>query len=168
MTIVYITKKNETYAEIKCEAHVIQELDEAFSFYAEGYKFQPKYKNKMWDGKIRLIKRKSSTNATFYLGLLHELIKFFNKNDYGYQLSEDLKLPQKITEQELNDYLLNLNVSSKGQKITPRDYQAKGFVDAIMNKRQLILSVTSCLDPSTEINCIISPTAYEFLSKLRK
>ena len=32
----------------------IRELAEHFTFYAEGYKFMPSYRNKMWDGKIRL------------------------------------------------------------------------------------------------------------------
>lgn len=167
MTNIHITKKNETYIIIKGDACIIQELDDAFSFYAEGYKFQPKYKQKLWDGKIRLVKRKNSQEATVYLGLLEELIKYFNKHDYSYQIDPKLKPNNAITKEELTGYLKELRVSSKGQEITPRDYQAKGFIDAIQNKRQLILSVTSCLDPESEINCIITQEGYSFLEKIR-
>ena len=39
---------------VDCESGVAQELNEFFSFYVPGYKFMPAFRNKMWDGKIRL------------------------------------------------------------------------------------------------------------------
>ena len=53
--MIRVRKKNEAHLVIDSEdSGILMELSEAFTFYAEGYKFTPAYKNKWWDGKIRL------------------------------------------------------------------------------------------------------------------
>ena len=42
---------------VDCEAGHAAELSDYFSFYVPGYKFMPAYKNKVWDGKIKLFNR---------------------------------------------------------------------------------------------------------------
>ena len=45
-------KKDESKVLLRCDdSGVLMELSEYFTFYAEGYKFMPAYRNKMWDGK---------------------------------------------------------------------------------------------------------------------
>ena len=39
----------------------LRELSEHFTFFAEGYKFMPAYRNKVWDGKIRLFNMRDQT-----------------------------------------------------------------------------------------------------------
>ena len=52
--IIRIKKKNETFLHIDCDPSTQHELAEHFCFMVPGYKFMPAYKNRMWDGKIRL------------------------------------------------------------------------------------------------------------------
>jgi len=43
---VYLEKHNETYCYVHAERAVLKEIHEHFSFYVDGYKFMPKYKNR--------------------------------------------------------------------------------------------------------------------------
>ena len=53
-----VKKVNETFLEITCQSSTEQELSEHFCFFVPGYKFMPAYRNRMWDGKIRLFDMK--------------------------------------------------------------------------------------------------------------
>ena len=54
MSHLVISKKNEVYLQVKSEPHVYYELSDYFTFDVPGAKFMPQYRNKYWDGKIRL------------------------------------------------------------------------------------------------------------------
>ena len=51
---IILHKKNEVYLQVECERSIARELNEFFSFEVPEAKFMPSYKNRMWDGKIRL------------------------------------------------------------------------------------------------------------------
>ena len=55
MTHLIIKKKNEVFITIDSEQYVYHELSDHFTFEVPGAKFMPQYRNKYWDGKIRLI-----------------------------------------------------------------------------------------------------------------
>ena len=55
-----ISKVNEVYLELEVDEDVSRELSDYFTFEVPGAKFMPQYRNRMWDGKIRLF----SPNAT--------------------------------------------------------------------------------------------------------
>ena len=61
-----ITKKNETFLFIETDPGIEMELTEHFCFFVPGYKFMPAYRNKFWDGKIRLF---DTRKKTLYVGL---------------------------------------------------------------------------------------------------
>lgn len=143
MADLYIKKINETYISLEGEASVLQELRDLFSFYADGYKYHQKYRSRIWDGKIRLLKLFSQTRGQIYYGLLHEIVRVCKSRDYTFEISDELKIKNKPTTEELTDYINNLELTAKGQRITPRDYQVKAFIDAIQNKRQLTKSPVS-------------------------
>jgi superfamily II DNA or RNA helicase len=142
MADLIIENKNETYIHLIAEQSILQELQECFTFYAEGYKYHPKYKQKLWDGKIRILRLLTKTKGEIYYGLLFEILKFCKNREYTVKLSEELKYdpPDK---NELQSFLNKINIASKGEKLILRDYQEKGIIDAIQNKRQLIKSPTS-------------------------
>ena len=48
--IIEITKKDEVYLKINCEAGVAQEICDYFTFTVPGYTFMPAYRMKIWDG----------------------------------------------------------------------------------------------------------------------
>ena len=72
-TDVVIGKKNEVFLQVQLEPHVYRELSDHFTFEVEGAKFMPQYRNKYWDGKIRLF---STSNGQIYVGLLDKIIAF--------------------------------------------------------------------------------------------
>jgi len=51
---LFIDKKNEVFMTVHTEPGLAQEINDYFTFLVPGYRFMPAYKNKMWDGKIRL------------------------------------------------------------------------------------------------------------------
>jgi len=78
---IVVQKKNECSLLLGCDNGIIQELNEYFSFFVPGYKYMPKYKSKMWDGKIKIF---NALSHELPAGLLHQL-KIFSK-ERGYEL----------------------------------------------------------------------------------
>ena len=78
MDTLIIEKKNEVYITVDCDPNVQRELSEFFTFYVPGYKFMPAFRNRMWDGKIRLFSQKTNK---IYVGLLSYLEDFFKNNE---------------------------------------------------------------------------------------
>ena len=64
-----ISKKNEVYLQVDTEASVARMLSDYFTFEVPGARFMPAYRNRIWDGKIRLF---SPANGELYiLSLIH-------------------------------------------------------------------------------------------------
>ena len=70
---IVIVKKDEVYAKIICEKDVARELSEYFTFFVPGHQFVPAFRNKIWDGKIRLFNLQTQQ---LYLGLTSYLQEF--------------------------------------------------------------------------------------------
>lgn len=143
MADILLEKANETYIKINAEEYILRELQDKFSFYADGYKFNPKFRAKLWNGKIILLRIVSRNVGLIYTGLLLQVISYFKKSGYTFEIDESLKYKDVPSEDSLKEYLKELKPASKGQLLTPRNYQEKGFIDAIQRKRQLLLSVTA-------------------------
>ena len=76
---ISIDKKNEVYMLVQAEPGIEQEISEYFTFFIPGYRFMPSFKNKMWDGKIRLYNLRSKE---LYIGLLDHLLRFTKERQY--------------------------------------------------------------------------------------
>lgn len=142
MVDLIIEKKNETHIYLLGEQSILQEIQDCFTFFAEGYKFHPKVRAKLWDGKLRLAKFITRTKAEIYYGLLFEILRFCKNRGYKVSIAEDIKFdpPEK---EKIKIFLDKINIASKGEKLTLRDYQEKGIIEALQNKRQLLKSPTS-------------------------
>ena len=79
MEKVSVRKLDHANLHVQCDSGVAQELNEFFSFYVPGYKFMPAYRNKMWDGKIRLFNRNTGELPA---GLIHHLFQFSRSRGY--------------------------------------------------------------------------------------
>ena len=132
---IHILKVNEAFIKINCERSVAQELSDYFTFQVPGYQFVPEYKNKLWDGKIRLFNLK--TNQIYY-GLIPYIKKFCIGRNYSVQLDRDVELEENFSLKEAEDFISTLEVPFQ-----PKDYQKYAFVHAIRNKRILLLSPTA-------------------------
>ena len=83
-----ISKKNEVYIVLKdVEPSTAAELNDFFTFEVPGFKYMPAYRNKMWDGKIRLF---SDKTGKIYVGLLDYIKEFCDRNEIDYNIDDDV------------------------------------------------------------------------------
>lgn len=130
-----ISKVNEVYVKVHCEAGEAMELSEYFTFYVPGYKFMPAFRNKVWDGKIRLFDRQTNN---IYAGLLHYIEKFCKERNYELDVDYELRTNEEFSLVEAEEFVKKLKLPFE-----PRDYQMKAFVHAIRNQRGVLLSPTA-------------------------
>jgi superfamily II DNA or RNA helicase len=78
-----------------------------------------------------------------YNGLITYLINFIKERGHVIQVDEELYKTTPITPSDIAEYSQFLNLRSRGQPISPRDYQLFAFYKAIKNKRMLMLSPTA-------------------------
>lgn len=134
MADVLIQKLNELYVRIQTDKGIEYEMYEHFSYYVEGYKYMPKYKSGVWDGKIRLYSIKTKS---IYSGLTHEIIKFCER--YGYTYDVDARLKPLNVIQDLKEFKKNIPSICK---LDPYDYQMDALLAATIENKTLILSPT--------------------------
>ena len=135
-----VTKKNEVFLRVDTEASTARSLSEHFTFEVPGAKFMPAYRNRIWDGKIRLF---SPSNGELYLGLLSYLERWLKDWDEPYEISEELKDEKQIDRPILDGFIKGLKLKSRGKAIKPRDYQVDAVDFAIRKHRALLLSPTA-------------------------
>ena len=133
--VIQVEQINAVHLKIIAESGVKMELESFFKFQPAGYQFNPSYKNRVWDGWIRIFQ---PLRPVLYVGLFKKLVKFCE--DRGY----DLKAPDHlyIAEEIPDDYGYQL-AEEINCKYKPRDYQNQYVVDAIRDSRSLSLSPTS-------------------------
>jgi superfamily II DNA or RNA helicase len=136
MDTITIKKYNETHNKIICDSGIAQELSDYFTFFVPGYKFMPSYKNKMWDGKIRLF---NTGNALLYGGLISYVQNFCQERDYEITYDGNFA-DDEFSVKEANDFISKLNLP---KQFIPRDYQIDAFVHAIRKRRAMMLSPTA-------------------------
>ena len=71
---------------IDAEPVIRQELSDYFTFMVPGAKFMPAYRNRMWDGKVRLF---NAMTKELYLGLLPYVQVFADERDYEIEINDD-------------------------------------------------------------------------------
>ena len=130
-----IDKKNEVYLKIEADADIRRELGEYFTFEVPGFKFMPQYRNRVWDGKIRLF---SYATGQIYAGLYPYIIDWCEKNNI--QIVDGTKIKDVQTNvDDVTRFLKALKIP----KIEIRDYQREAFVHSITKSRCLLLSPTA-------------------------
>lgn len=139
MEKLIVTKLNEVFIKIDCERSVAQELQEYFSFRVPGYQFVPAYKNKLWDGFIRLFSLK---DHTIYHGLVPYIEKFCEERDYKLEIDAEINNAESFSAIEANELIEQLQLDKSIITEGIREYQYKSFLFAIRNKRMLLLSPT--------------------------
>lgn len=128
--------KDSSYLKIFCSYGVKDELSEFFKFFAPNYRFSPKYKNRLWDGCIRLFNKR---DHTLPYGLWRLLLDFCKERGYQISLPENITKKENIDTDELKTFLRNLSFPDD---IKPRDYQLKGLIKTIQKKRCTLVSAT--------------------------
>ena len=137
MSEITITKVNEVYAKIECEKHIAKEVSEYFTFFVPGYTFVPAYRNKIWDGKIRLF---DSRNSQIYMGLIGNVEEFCQERDYTFThdfVDDDYPL------YHAKKFISELQIHARGEPIEVREHQIEGYIHAMRKRRALLLSPTA-------------------------
>jgi len=137
---IVISKKNEVYAKITCEKHIAQELSEFFTFFVPGYQFVPAYRNRIWDGKIRLYNLQTSQ---LYLGLLDYVREFCESRDYTCEYENNLDTEDEYSVYHAKKFIEQINPHARGEPIEVREHQINAFVHAMQKRRALLLSPTA-------------------------
>ena len=138
MADIAIKKKNEVYLTVQTDPSIAQELVDHFSFDAPGAKFHPLFRNKIWDGKIRLF---SMFTKELYVGLLSYLEHFAEVNNYKIDYEQYSSQHDAITPELVKQFVEELNISLPGGA-TVREYQLDAIYRAISDGRRLLLSPT--------------------------
>ena len=140
MSHLSISKKNEVYLQVDSDPHVFYELSDQFTFELPGAKFMPQYRNKYWDGKIRLFNVK---NGEIYVGLLDKIQKFCEDHEYTYEFLDNkffgtpFEVNENISYEGVKDYMTSIS------RYSPREYQVEGVYDALKHNRRLLISPTA-------------------------
>lgn len=132
---LYIEKVNEVYNKVKTDDRgIAEELSAYFTFKVPGYQFMPAYRNKFWDGQIRLY---NTSTQMLYSGLNNYVIMFAKERGYEVEFEYD-NSAENYSVAEAKKF-----VEEEKFTMVPRDYQLEAYVDAIRYKRGLFISPTA-------------------------
>ena len=142
MEKIVVKKKNEVFLGLATEPSIEMELTEHFCFYVPGYKFMPAYKNRMWDGKIRLFDLRKKV---IYGGLFKYLKEFADARGYELVIEDNSAFGRPDTEElhDIDSFIKTLVLSVNGDDISPRSYQLDALSCTLSNKKTLLLSPTA-------------------------
>lgn len=130
-----ISKFNDVYVTVDCDASVAMELKDYFTFKVPGYKFMPAYRNKVWSGDIHLF---NPMSRRIYSGLIPYISKFCESRNYNVVFDKNVDGFANIDEESIVKFMGDLNLPFK-----PRGYQLEAFLHAIRTKRSLLVSPTA-------------------------
>ena len=138
---MHISKKNEVYLVLDdLDPSTKQELTELFTFEVPGAKFMPQFKNRMWDGKIRLF---SPATGQIYVGLLSYIKQYCSRNGIDYTFEDGVEDERKIERAVVSGFVKSLKPKSRGKSLKVRDYQIDAVHHAVSRHRALLLSPTA-------------------------
>ena len=138
---IIISKYNEVYAKVICERAIAQELGDTLTFMVPGYQYMPSYRNKIFDGKIRLL---NTQTRLLYFGLIPYVEEFCQSHDYTYEYDDtNADMEDAFSDKLATEFFADLKLCAHGKPITVNEHQAVAFVHSMQKKRALLLSPTS-------------------------
>lgn len=133
MSDLVIEPVDSVYIKVKCEKGYAKELSEFFTFKVPGHKFMPAFRNKMWDGQIKLY---NLYKQEIYAGLEDYVIQFAKDRSYSIERPKPAT-KTIITGEEIIQFAKTLNIP-----FNLHEHQVEGICHAINNDRCLLLSPT--------------------------
>ena len=142
ITIQYV---DEIRCKIVARREIMIALKDEFSFFAEGYKFHPLYKQGKWSGRISMIDGK----GLFYNGLLKSLLKYCKSKSLSINVEGIARYKSDVISDE------TINKLASYVKFPPYDYQLASIKEGLSKRKMLCISPTGCMDGDTEIEVYI-------------
>ena len=140
MEEIVVKVKDNAFIYVDCDDKgIIQELAEYFTFFVPGYKFMPQFRNKLWDGKVRLLNLR---DQSIYAGLCGYIEAFCKERGYKFtsvldRFDNDYILPNVDSDDDMS-WLKDLKLPFE-----PRDYQLEAVKHGLKKRRGLLVSPTA-------------------------
>jgi superfamily II DNA or RNA helicase len=134
--IIKCIKLNEVMMRVDTQPGIRMELSDKLTFMVPGAKFMPAFRNRLWDGKIRLL---NAMTGELYIGLLSEVEKFAKARNYECVVDDALSSTENFSSHEAEQFIKDLKLPKNFEL---RDYQIKSFVSSVRSHRSLVLSPT--------------------------
>ena len=138
METIRIRKLNHAILKVECDRGVGAELREFFSFYVPGYKFMPAYRNRVWDGKIRLY---NQITGEISAGLFPQIVSFAEGREYEVDIEETEYGNPNEGNQINADFMMKF-IEALKLPFKIRDYQIDAVCTGIQRKNAILLSPT--------------------------
>ena len=139
MSDIEINKVDSVNIKVICDRGLAKEMSDYFTFAVPNHQYTPAYKNKLWDGQIRLY---NLHTQKIYYGLLDYVLKFAAERKYSVT-NNCLSDASTISEKDVRQYIKDIiKPMSGGNTIKPHDHQINAITHAINKERCLLLSPT--------------------------
>jgi superfamily II DNA or RNA helicase len=135
---ITINRIDQVYIQIQCDDRgVLNQISECFTFKVPGAEFMPAFRNRMWDGKIRLF---NTATGFLYAGLYKYVDEFAEENGYDVKYTFNNR-PADFTIEQAKTFITEQLVSLPAD-FESREYQIDALKYAVQNNRALFLSPT--------------------------
>lgn len=136
--IVTIINESSSYVKLLCDdLGVLQELEDQFTFHQPGFS---RNKWTKWDGTVRLY---SKATGRLPYGLWFDAYLYCKRSGYQVDVDPVLLKQSKVTDSEFEEWVSEIDIRSKGNKIEPYEYQKEICKDLIKFRRVTALAATS-------------------------
>ena len=139
MSKITLRKVNESFIKVESNDNgLLYELSDYYSYMASGAKFDYRFKNHLWDGKVRLLSSRTGRTLTGLRESLHKFCadRYIECEDL---IDENVNPYHMDSVENFDEFIQSLNLP-----FPPRDYQYDALKHAISSKRSIILSPTGC------------------------
>ena len=137
MSDITVNYQDSVDIKVECERGIAKELSDYFTFKVPGHQYMPSYKNKMWDGQIKLY---NIYGQTLYAGLLDYVTRFAEDRNYSIEL--DTRLKEEKKKINIDAFLSLMRLTVSGKEIKPYEHQISAINQVMHNDRSLLLSPT--------------------------
>lgn len=134
MADIIINKENESFLKLDCDEEMNHRIYKLFSAFMPGYRFNPRYIHKLWDGKHHSF---SPITQLLPIGLYSNLVNWCKQNNVSYKEVGLENAHETIDKEWLRDF-----INERIEKFDIRDYQLNAVHAALENKKGILLSCT--------------------------
>jgi hypothetical protein len=128
---IKIYKKNESILTVQCNSTISKELYHFFSCMSSNYKFDPRYKSGIWDGKLHFF---SIATNEISIGLYDKIFDFARKGSYTVETT--FKNENVISREQFQKFINYLKITNaNGEPMTPYPYQFEAAYEACCRKQ---------------------------------
>ena len=136
---IQVKFKDFSHVYIECEDSIFYELRDYFSFEADGYQFNPKFKYGQWDGRIRLL----DYNRLLPFGLAKKIKDFADQYNYTVWIDPGILEKESLSREDFDKWLSSKEIYSGLAKIEPYWYQKDAVYEGLVNRRKILNLPTS-------------------------